>query len=246
LETTRINDYSPSDYECIGELEQLKIEFDSFDVDEWKYVFAIHKFGIEAIIAKLNILNGEYKLLKDYNPIEQIDSRVKDPAATVKKLQKLGLEISPQSAKDSLHDIGGIRVICSFKDDIYVIRENLMKQSDLLIVGEKDYIKNPKPNGYRSLHLLIEVPVFMIEKRETVVIEVQIRSVAMDVWARLEHKLYYKKNIAIPQHLIDELAECAELTNMLDEKMQHIRAEVAPYFSEKEEMLKIGFGSWLD
>ena len=122
----------------------------------------------------------------------------------------------------------------------------MIKQNDLLIVGEKDYIKHPKPNGYRSLHLLIEVPVFLTEKTETVVIEVQIRSVAMDVWARLEHKLYYKKNLNVPKELTDELAECAELANQLDDKMQNIKKNVEPYIEDKEEMLKIGFGSWLD
>ena len=132
-------------------VEGLREVLNDFDLEAWKYLFVIHKFGIEEIITKLNILNQEYDYLHSYNPIEHLETRIKEPVNTVEKLIRQGFDVSVESARKNLHDIGGIRIICSFVEDIYVIYENLRRQDDLEIIGVKDYIKNPKPNGYRSL-----------------------------------------------------------------------------------------------
>lgn len=219
----------------ISEVENLKHVLREFDMDKWKYLFVIHKFGMDEIITKLNILNEEYDFLHDYNPIEHLETRIKSPEKTVEKLIRQGFEVSPESAHVNLHDIGGIRVVCSFVEDIYVIYDNLLKQTDLEIIGVKDYIKNPKDNGYRSLHLLVSVPVFLTSKVENVVIEVQIRTIAMDFWASLEHKIYYKKGRIVPKSVMDSLTECAELAALLDRKMENIKHEIEPYLCRELE-----------
>lgn len=217
----------------MNNVESLKDVLEDFDLDQWKYLFVIHKFGIEEIITKLNILNEEYDYLHAYNPIEYLETRVKDPINTVEKLVRQGYEVSVESARKNLHDIGGIRVICSFVEDIYVIYENLCRQTDLEIVGLKDYIKNPKANGYRSLHVLVSVPVFLTDRVEKVVIEVQIRTIAMDFWASLEHKIYYKKNKAVSPEIEADLTECAELAALLDRKMQRIKYQIEPHLTRE-------------
>ncbi|MBQ5615519.1 MAG: GTP pyrophosphokinase family protein, partial [Peptococcaceae bacterium] len=163
------------------------------ELQEWRYLFVIHKFGLEEIVTKLNILNEEYDFLHASNPIEHIQTRIKNPKKTVEKLIRQGYPVSAQSAREHLYDLGGIRVVCSFVEDVYELYDKLARQPDLEIIEVKDYIKYPKDNGYRSLHLLVEVPVFLTNKTEHVVIEVQIRTIAMDFWASLEHKLYYKQ-----------------------------------------------------
>lgn len=219
----------------ITDVENLKHVLDEFNMEEWKYLFVIHKFGMEEIITKLNILNEEYDFLHDYNPIEHLETRIKSPEKTVEKLIRQGFPVSPKSAHANLHDIGGIRVVCSFVEDIYVIYDNLLKQTDLEIIGVKDYIKYPKENGYRSLHLLVSVPVFLTTKMEKVVIEVQIRTIAMDFWASLEHKIYYKKGKIVPKSVTDSLTECAELAALLDGKMENIKREIEPYLTKELE-----------
>lgn len=205
------------------------------ELNEWKYLFVIHKFGLDEIVTKLNILNEEYDFLHDYNPIEHIETRIKHPRKTVEKLIRMGYPVSAASAKDNLHDIGGIRVICSFVEDIYKIYNNLAIQPDLTIKEVKDYIKYPKDNGYRSLHLLVSVPVFLTDKKEDVTIEIQIRTIAMDFWASLEHKLYYKKNVVVPRNILVGLNQCADLAALLDEKMQDIRNQINPYLTDGKE-----------
>ncbi len=204
------------------------------ELNAWRYLFVIHKFGLDEIVTKLNILNEEYDFFHDSNPIEHIETRIKNPKKTVEKLIRQGYPVSAQSARENLHDIGGIRVVCSFVEDVYEIYEKLARQSDLEIKEVKDYIKDPKDNGYRSLHLLVEVPVFLTDKTEKVVIEVQIRTIAMDFWASLEHKLYYKKGKVVPRQVLIGLNQCADLAALLDEKMQHIRNKMKPYLSEEE------------
>ncbi len=214
-------------------IENLRDMLEDFDLDAWRYLFVIHKFGIEEITTKLNILNEEYDYLHAYNPIEHLETRIKTPEKTVEKLIRQGFEVSPESAKKNLHDIGGIRIVCSFVEDIYVIYENLCRQTDLKIIGVKDYIKNPKPNGYRSLHLLVEVPVFLTDRVEQVVIEVQIRTIAMDFWASLEHKIYYKKKCTPQPEIVADLTECADLAALLDKKMQRIKYQLEPHLTKE-------------
>ncbi len=221
----------------LGEVDSLRelIGVESeIELQEWKYLFAIHKFGLEEIVTKLNILNEEYDFLHATNPIEHIETRIKNPKKTVEKLIRQGYPVSAESARAHLHDLGGIRVVCSFVEDVYEIYEKLAQQADLEIKEVKDYIKYPKDNGYRSLHLLVEVPVFLTDKTESVVIEVQIRTIAMDFWASLEHKLYYKQGKVVPRQVLVGLNQCADLAALLDEKMQDIRNKMKPYLSEEE------------
>ncbi len=215
-------------------LRELIESEDDSELNEWRYLFVIHKFGLEEIVTKLNILNEEYDFLHATNPIEHIETRIKNPKKTVEKLIRQGYPISAQSARENLHDIGGIRVICSFVEDVYEIYDKLKRQSDLTIKEVKDYIKDPKDNGYRSLHLLVEVPVYMTDKVEYVTIEIQIRTIAMDFWASLEHKLYYKQGKVVPRQVLIGLNQCADLAALLDEKMQDIRNKMTPYLSEEE------------
>ena len=204
------------------------------ELQEWRYLFVIHKFGLEEIVTKLNILNEEYDFLHASNPIEHIQTRIKNPKKTVEKLIRQGYPVSAQSAREHLYDLGGIRVVCSFVEDVYELYDKLARQADLEIIEVKDYIKYPKDNGYRSLHLLVEVPVFLTNKTERVVIEVQIRTIAMDFWASLEHKLYYKQGNVVPRQVLIGLNQCADLAALLDEKMQDIRNKMKPYLSEEE------------
>ena len=204
------------------------------ELQEWRYLFVIHKFGLEEIVTKLNILNEEYDFLHASNPIEHIQTRIKNPKKTVEKLIRQGYPVSAQSAREHLYDLGGIRVVCSFVEDVYELYDKLARQPDLEIIEVKDYIKYPKDNGYRSLHLLVEVPVFLTNKTERVVIEVQIRTIAMDFWASLEHKLYYKQGKVVPRQVLIGLNQCADLAALLDEKMQDIRNKMKPYLSEEE------------
>lgn len=220
-----------SEVDALRELIGLENEK---ELQEWRYLFVIHKFGLEEIVTKLNIMNEEYDFLHATNPIEHIETRIKNPKKTVEKLIRQGFPVSAESARTNLHDLGGIRVVCSFVEDVYEIYEKLARQADLEIKEVKDYIKYPKDNGYRSLHLLVQVPVFLTDKTEYVVIEVQIRTIAMDFWASLEHKLYYKQGKEVPRQVLIGLNQCADLAALLDEKMQDIRDKMKPYLSEEE------------
>ena len=196
------------------------------ELQEWRYLFVIHKFGLEEIVTKLNILNEEYDFLHASNPIEHIQTRIKNPKKTVEKLIRQGYPVSAQSAREHLYDLGGIRVVCSFVEDVYELYDKLARQADLEIIEVKDYIKYPKDNGYRSLHLLVEVPVFLTNKTERVVIEVQIRTIAMDFWATLDHDMQYKKQVEDADEIMRELRECADIIHSTDEKMMRLRERI--------------------
>ena len=197
--------------------------------EEWKHLFLINQFGIEEIQTKLRILNEEYEFLHDYNPIEHITSRIKTPKQIVAKLDRMGVERSADNAYRHVHDIGGIRVTCSFSADVYKVAKLLKNQTDIKVVLEKDYIKNPKPNGYRSLHMLVEVPVFLSDSVMPVQIEVQFRSISMDLWASIEHKIYYKSALNLPQELLDRLTGCASRLDDIDREMYEIKQEIKKY-----------------
>ena len=162
----------------------------------------------------------------DYNPIHHMERRLKIPASIEEKLERLGKEVSIESAKDNIFDIAGIRVVCNFVEDVYTLADMLIAQNDVKLITKKDYIENPKPNGYRSLHLVISVPVFLLDGREEVPVEIQIRTVAMDFWASLEHNLRYKKTKEIPARIDIELKACAEVSATLDKRMQKIFNEL--------------------
>ncbi len=195
-------------------------------IEEMNATLLIYRSAIKEVKTKLDILDDELKIRRKRNPIEYMKSRVKTPGSIMDKLQRKGLNMSIESAKKNLNDIAGIRVICSFVGDIYDIAEMLKRQDDIKLIEEKDYIKNPKSNGYRSLHLVVEVPIFFSDHVEPVRVEVQIRTIAMDFWASLEHKLYYKTSGESPVHITNDLKECADVIASTDMRMQDIQREV--------------------
>lgn len=185
-----------------------------------------YKFAIQEIETKLKILNEELKTLNDYNPIENISSRLKTPESLLNKVNKKGIPFELNAIEESIRDIAGIRITCSFISDIYAVFEMLQKQTDVKIIEVKDYIKNPKPNGYQSLHLIVQIPVFLSEGTELVTAEIQIRTVAMDFWASLEHKIFYKYNKDVPERIKEELLSTALRSAELDRQMERLNIEV--------------------
>ncbi|MBW8173948.1 GTP pyrophosphokinase family protein [Ornithinimicrobium sp. Arc0846-15] len=185
-----------------------------------------YKFGIDEIMTKVNVLKEEFQYAHDYSPIEHVSSRLKSPSAIVKKARNIGAPITIAGIRANIFDIAGIRITCSFVSDTYSMRDMLIAQPDVEIVVEKDYIASPKSNGYRSLHLICRVPVFMSDHVEYVYVEVQIRTVAMDFWASLEHKIYYKFQHDVPSRLLDELKEAADTAHRLDLSMEAMHDEV--------------------
>lgn len=186
----------------------------------------IYKFALAELETKIEILQEEFLMIHEYNPIEHTSSRLKSPESIMKKLGRKGKEISVNSIRENVKDIAGLRITCSFISDIYQIYEMLRNQSDLKILNVKDYIQNPKNNGYKSLHLLIEIPVFMSDCKELVTVEVQIRTIAMDFWASLEHKIFYKYDQFVPERLLKELKEAADSAYALDQKMERLHNEI--------------------
>lgn len=205
----------------IAAMEQLSII-----EKELKRFLLSYRFGLEEVMTKINILRQDFQYIHEYNPIEHVKSRVKSSESILKKINRKNLEISIPSIKENIRDIAGIRIVCSFISDIYTISEMIQNQKDLKIVECKDYIKNPKPNGYQSLHLILQIPVFMSDGVEEVYVEVQIRTIGMDFWASLEHKIFYKYNRDIPQKLIDELREAAVTTSQLEKRMEILNQEI--------------------
>lgn len=189
---------------------------------EIKEILLMYSCAIKEIKTKLEILNEEFQIKRKRNPIEYMKTRVKSPSSIMEKLVRRGFDVSIESAKENLYDIAGVRVICSYVEDIYTVAQILLKQDDIRLVQCKDYIKNPKPNGYRSLHLVIEIPVFFSDRTEHLRAEVQIRTIAMDFWASLEHKLHYKTVEEVPEEIVEDLKECADTIAQTDKKMQQI------------------------
>lgn len=196
----------------------------------------MYKFALDEMNTKINILKQEFTYIHDYNPIEHVKSRLKSPESIVKKVKRKNLPLTLDSVKENIHDIAGIRITCSFQSDIYEISRMLSNQKDVKVIRCKDYIKNPKPNGYQSLHLIVQVPVFLTDREEDVSVEIQIRTIAMDFWASLEHKIYYKYNKEVPKRLLDELKEAAQTVSQLDKKMESIQKEVNKLKAYQEKM----------
>ena len=185
-----------------------------------------YKFALDEISTKVNILKEEFRLIHDYNPIEHVNTRVKSAESLFKKIKKKNLPLSLEVIQENIKDIAGIRIICSFASDIYRISEMIQAQSDIEVVEVKDYIQHPKPNGYRSLHIVMKIPVFMSDRTIKVYVEMQIRTIAMDFWASLEHKIYYKYNRHVPEYLTKQLKEAATTVAELNRKMEHINKEI--------------------
>lgn len=175
---------------------------------------------------KLEVLNKELALVHSRNPFESIKCRIKSRESILGKLERRGLDFSIENIEKELNDIAGIRVICSFPEDIYMLVDCLLQQDDILLVEKKDYIKNPKPNGYRSLHLILDIPIFLTHEKKHMRVEVQFRTIAMDFWASLEHKMKYKKHIENAESISEELKYCADLISQLDRRMEQIRNRI--------------------
>ena len=185
-----------------------------------------YRAAIKEVRTKIEILSEDFAVRHDYNPIHHMERRLKSPESIEEKLQRYGKEISIESARENIMDIAGIRVVCNFIDDVYAIADMLMEQNDITLIAKKDYIENPKDNGYRSLHLVLSVPVFLLNGCESVPVEVQIRTVAMDFWASLEHQLRYKKGKELATKINFELKACAEVSAKLDKRMQGLFDEI--------------------
>lgn len=199
------------------------------NIDPMKTLITYYKCAIMEIETKFKVLNEEFSLEYDRNPIESIKSRIKSTESLAKKVRDKNIPINIESIEENIHDIAGVRVVCSFPEDIYMLADCLLKQDDITLIEKKDYIKNPKANGYRSLHLIISVPIFLQNEKKNMKVEVQLRTIAMDFWASLEHKLRYKKKISddIAAQLAYELKDCAEKSAQLDKHMQDIREQLS-------------------
>ena len=190
-----------------------------------KKTLMYYKSAIVEIESKFRVLDMQFGINYDRNPIESIKSRLKSTEGIIRKLKKKGCPLTLESIEENIWDVAGIRVICSFQDDIYFLSESLLRQDDIRLIKKKDYIKNPKPNGYRSLHLIVEVPIFLSNEKKWVKVEIQFRTIAMDFWASLEHKIRYKKELIKEniEKINKELIECAQMCSELDKKMQKVK-----------------------
>ena len=200
----------------------------SFPINMTVYIqeMQLYRAALKEIQTKLEILDSEFEVKYDYNPIHHIESRLKTPSSIAEKLTKKGLPITIEAMREELNDIAGIRVICNYIDDARRIAEMLIAQDDIMLIRKKDYIQYPKENGYRSLHLVLSIPIFLSGGRQNVRVEVQIRTIAMDLWASLEHHLHYKNSEEIPADLMEKLKRCAGTLEQIDDEMQQIYREI--------------------
>lgn len=202
---------------------------------EYRKIKLLYRSALKEFGTKLEILNDEFKLVHQYNPIEHIESRLKTDESITRKLIRKGKEITVENIQKYIDDIAGVRVICSFTPDIYRIVDMISSQDDIEVLKTKDYMLNPKVNGYRSYHLIVRVPIFLSDRVVPTKVEIQIRTVAMDFWASLEHKIYYKYEGNTPEYIKKELKECADLVTFLDSKMLAINEEVRSIREENKE-----------
>ncbi|MBQ6496437.1 MAG: GTP pyrophosphokinase family protein [Firmicutes bacterium] len=202
-------------------------------------LFTYYECALMEVETKFKVLNQEYSLIHDRNPIESIKTRLKSVDSVIEKVDRYNVPLTLESIESNINDIAGVRVICSFPDDIYTLAECLLEQDDVTLIQKKDYIMNPKPTGYRSLHLIISVPIFLEHKKRDMKVEVQFRTIAMDFWASLEHNLRYKRNIPedLSAELAEELLECASISSSLDIRMQNIRKRLSEDPSEMDDLI---------
>ena len=204
------------------------------DVDSWKTMMFIYNSALKEVGTKLDILNDEFLHVHQYNPIEYIKSRIKTPESIVQKLKRNGYESTIQNMVEHINDIAGIRIVCSFTSDIYRMAEMIGRQNDLTVVSVKDYIKRPKESGYKSYHMLVTVPIFLSDRVVDTKVEIQIRTMAMDFWASLEHKIYYKFEGNAPEYISRDLRECSGIVSMLDDKMLSLNEAIIKAKEEQE------------
>ncbi len=208
------------------------------DIDSWETLMFLYNSALKEVATKIEILNDEFVHVHKYNPIEYIKSRIKTPESIVKKLKRHGKEISVENMINYINDVAGIRIVCSFTSDIYRIAEMIGKQNDLTVISVKDYINNPKQSGYMSFHMLVSVPIFLSDRVVDTKVEIQIRTIGMDFWASLEHKIYYKFEGNAPAHISRELRDCATIVSMMDAKMLQLNEEIIKAKKEQEDELK--------
>lgn len=204
------------------------------DVDSWKTIMFLYNAALKEVETKLEILNDEFQHVHQYNPIEHIKTRIKTPESIVKKLKRNGFETSIENMVKNINDIAGVRLICSFTSDIYRLAEMIGNQSDLKVLSIKDYIKNPKDSGYKSFHMLVAVPVFLSDSVVETKVEIQIRTIAMDFWASLEHKIYYKFEGNAPEYISQDLKECADMVSALDDRMLTLNESIKQLLDDGE------------
>ena len=217
-------------------LSDEMFDFISANMLPLKTLMAYYQCAIMEVETKFKVLNEQFSLQYDRNPIESIKTRLKSMEGILKKLRKKDLPISLHSIEQEIRDIAGIRVICSFEKDIYLLADFLLEQDDITLIEKKDYIRHPKESGYRSLHLIVEVPIFLANEKRPMKVEVQLRTIAMDMWASLEHKLRYKKNIPAEEAegLSKELKECAETIAAIDKRMNEIHLHMDEVMAQQE------------
>lgn len=190
----------------------------------YQKLMSYYKCAIREIETKFRVLDEEFSMQNDRNPINSIKSRLKSASSIAEKLERKGVEMSPSTIEQELNDVAGVRVICAFEEDVYKLADALLRQDDIRLIEQKDYIACPKPNGYRSLHLIVEVPIFLEKEKKMMKVEIQLRTIAMDCWASLEHQLRYKKGISFTDQMQEELLLCAQLSHELDGRMDRLRA----------------------
>ena len=205
------------------------------DVDSWETLMFLYNAALKEINTKIEILNDEFQHVHHYTPIEHIKSRIKTPESIVKKLKKNGYEVNVQNMVKHVRDIAGVRIICSFTSDIYLIADMLTKQGDLKIISLKDYIKRPKDSGYQSYHMLVSVPIYLSGGFVDTIVEIQIRTVAQDFWASLEHKIYYKFEGNAPDYISRELQECSKIVENLDARMLSLNKTIQEFSAKRSE-----------
>lgn len=216
----------------IPQINQLRVT--DFSKSHRKMML-IYENGIKQIVTKFEIINNEYCAIGNRKPIETIKSRLKTPESIYAKMARREIPLTEKDMREQLHDIAGVRVVCSYVSDIYALRDMLLCQKDIRLIQEKDYIKFPKPNGYRSLHLIVECMLCMTEQEYPVKVEIQFRTIAMDFWASLEHELRYKSKCELPEDISHDLYECAEIISLTDQKMERIYYQIERLNSKYEE-----------
>lgn len=217
----------------------LSDEFIDFVQENLKPVntmMAYYQCAIMEVETKFKVLSEQYSLEYDRNPIESIKTRVKSMESLLKKIRRKNIPLTIDAIEENIQDIAGVRVICAFQDDIYKLAKCFLDQDDVILIQKKDYIANPKPSGYRSLHLIVKTPIFLKEGKKMITVEVQLRTIAMDFWASLEHKIYYKFEGNAPEYISRDLRECADMVSTLDEKMLSLNEAIQAYVEEQEEL----------
>ena len=220
----------------MSRMEQALItQLSQWELQEWvmKYaalyqeMMAYYRCAMMAVETKFNVLNEELSLRYDRNPIESVKTRLKAPESIIDKMTRRGFPLTVASIEKNIHDIPGVRVICAFPSDIYNLAEMFLRQDDIHLLERKDYFEHPKPNGYRSLHLVVETPIFLHDSKRMMKVEVQFRTISMDWWASLEHKIRYKKDLVLSEAIDQELLNCAEVSAELDRRMERLHQSVA-------------------